>query len=82
MIYNWIFRFLSEGKKLSFLKKHGLYVGEKSFRDKTCEMYLLGKSYVEVVYKNQVLSRIRLFSSITALTQSAANDFTETFNGQ
>jgi len=82
MIYNWIFRFLSEGRKLSFLKKHGLYVGEKSFRDKTCKMYLLGKSYVEVVYIKEALTRIKLFPSITALTQSAANDFSETFNGQ
>lgn len=80
MLYKLILSFLSPEKKLRFVEKNGVYVGNRNIPGFKSVVYLLGSMFIEISFSNDRIGNIKTYSSLTSFSSSTGNDFKQMYN--
>jgi hypothetical protein len=83
VVKRWLFRWLPDHKKVRFLQNKGSIVGVRAKGGRTAFIYMLGKLFVEVIYRNDTpgeeVERIFVFSNVRELNGYLEQEFRKSF---
>ena len=83
LLFNWTFKYFSEGKKVEFLKDKGIMLGTRLRQGRKVYLYMLKDFFVEVVFQNDNLDQqpetLETFSSLNNLNVYLEKEFKTAF---
>jgi hypothetical protein len=83
MFFKLFFKHLSESKKLSYVRDHGVMIGTRMRDERKIFLYMIKDFFVEVVYKDdnmdEVAERLGMFNSLSGLNNYLEKEFKAAF---
>jgi hypothetical protein len=83
MFFKLFFKHLSESKKLSYVREHGVMIGTRMRDERKIFLYMIKDFFVEVVYKDdnmdEVAERLGMFNSLSGLNSYLESEFKAAF---
>jgi hypothetical protein len=83
MFFKLFFIHLSESKKLSYVRDHGVMIGTRMRDERKIFLYMIKDFFVEVVYKDdnmdEVAERLGMFNSLNGLNSYLEKEFKAAF---
>ena len=78
MFTKFFFNRMSPEKKLAHLRKNGTFIGNRMRNSSLVSLYMLGDSFVEILFKDgeskETPDNIRIFSSLDSLNGYLEDD--------
>ncbi len=83
MLFKLFFKYLSESKKLNYLRKNGIMLGTRVRNNRKVFLYMVKDFFVEVIYKNdskdEVAESLGTFSNLEGLNSYLEKEFKTAF---
>jgi hypothetical protein len=83
MLFNLFFKYLSESKKLHYVREHGVMIGSRMRNERKVFLYMIKDLFVEVVYKDDNMDesaeRLGTFTSLSGLNSYLEREFKTAF---
>lgn len=83
MLFKFIFKNLSDSKKMNYLREHGISLGTRVRKNRKVFLYMVKDFFVEVLYKNDntdsAAESLGTFSSLEGLNSYLEKDFKTSF---
>ena len=83
MFFKLFFKYLSESKKLNYLRKHGVILGTRMRKNHKVFLYMVKDFFVEVIYKNDSAEEnaesLGTFTSLEGLNSYLEKEFRTAF---
>jgi hypothetical protein len=83
MLFKLFFKYLSESKKLNYLRKNGIMLGTRMRNNRKVFLYMVKDFFVEVMYKNDSIDEsaesLGTFTSLKGLNSYLEKEFKTAF---
>ena len=83
LLFNWTFKYLSESKKVEYLREKGIMLGTRLRQGRKVYLYMLKDFFVEVVFQNDNLDQepetLETFSNLNNLNVYLEKEFKTAF---